>query len=219
MAAAPRHNGPASPVVTTHPNAGIHELDDDELLYRARHGDDRALEVLVTRYWRFARHRSRGYFLLGGTREDVEQEALIGLVEAVRDFRPARGTSFRAFAAVCITRQILTAIRSAASRKHEALNSHIPLDVAHDAIPRALGAQLATTYDDPADVVVALESLQRMRAVIVRRTSRFEMTVLALRLDGRTYTEIGDALGAQFKAIDNAIQRTRTKLHPVLQGA
>src|SRR5690348_7231670 len=110
-----------------------HERLPDEALVELSHeGDVRACEVLVARYRRYARHRSRCYFVLGGSRDDLEQEALIGLIEAVRDYRSRHGVSFRAFATLCMTRQVLAAIRSASGRRHDPLNSSVSLDVPHD---------------------------------------------------------------------------------------
>ena len=190
-------------------------LADEALVELSHQGDVRACEVLVARYRRYARHRSRGYFLLGGSRDDLEQEALIGLVEAVRDFRSRHGVSFRAFATLCMTRQMLAAIRSASGRRHDPLNASVSLD---EPQPPAT-TPVSTAYgSDPADAIVTLDTLRGMRRAISTHTSAFERRVLALHLQGRTYAEIGAALGQPVKTVDNALQRTRRKVQPALRA-
>ena len=180
----------------------------------------RALEVLVARYDRFARHRCRGFFVLGGGIDDLEQEARIGLLEAIRDYRPRHGVTFRSFAVVCITRQVLSAIRSASSHKHDPLNASVSLDAldAPNHPPTAPLSVRLSRHDDPADAVVALDEASRLRTVISNRTSAFESRVLELRFEGLTYGEISALTGRRVKTVDNTIQRARRKLQPVLRS-
>jgi RNA polymerase sporulation-specific sigma factor len=178
--------------------------------------------VLVARYRRFARARSRPYFIVGGDRDDLEQEALIGLYKAARDFRPEHLASFRAFAELCITRQIITAIKAANRQKHQPLNQYVstsagPVDVEQRdrTVDELLGGDPGA---DPAERIVAAERIAGLRAVVARLLSPLEVDVLRLYAEGRTYEEIGALLGRHVKAIDNAIQRVKRKLDEYLRN-
>src|SRR4029453_16685155 len=144
------------------------ELADHELAARSQGGDHLALEALIARYRRFARAKSRGYFLVGGDADDIEQEALIGLYKAARDFRPEHQASFRAFAELCITRQIITAIKTATRQKHQALNQYVSISGVRpgdDSGERGVEdlIQLHRHGSDPADRVIAAERFGAMR--------------------------------------------------------
>ena len=198
------------------------ELSDDELVACFREGDVIALELLFERYRRFAKAKARGYFLVGADADDIEQEGMIGLFKAIRDFRPDRQSSFRAFAELCVTRQIITAIKSATRQKHQPLNQYVSLSgstVARD----ATGSTIDDLLDDhrgadPADEVISLESLAAIRATMAAMLSGLEVAVLRLYLDGRSYQEIGDLLGRHVKSIDNALQRIKRKLEAHLHA-
>ena len=197
----------------------VDTLADEELATRSQQGDRHALEILISRYRRLARHRSRGYFLTGGNADDLEQEALIGLSEAARDFRSAHQVTFRSFALVCISRQILSAVRSATSHKHEPLNQSVEIPSGSDATDPCLDELVASAEErDPANVVVSLERLRTLRDAIVDRLSDLELMVLALYLQGHTYQQIGDSIGRRTKSVDNAIQRIRAKLEPAMHA-
>ncbi|MEX2503538.1 MAG: RNA polymerase sporulation sigma factor SigH [Egicoccus sp.] len=189
-------------------------LADEALVDRVRGGDEQAANELLLRYRGFARARVRNYFLVGGDREDVVQEAMIGLFKAIRDFEPGSGTSFRSFAELCITRQVLSAIRSATRHKHGPLNSSVSLDRPHRAgSPRTVAEILpAGDEHDPLTRLVAADDHERLRAVLADVLSGLESEVLRLYLDGCTYEEIAAQVGRHAKAVDNALQRIKRKL-------
>ncbi len=195
---------------------------DVELVTLSQRGCDDALATLIERYRRFARAKARGYFLVGADRDDVEQEALIGLFKAARDFRAEPETSFRAFAELCITRQIITAIKASTRQKHQALNQYVstsaprPGDDASQGRVEELG-RVHRPSGDPADALVAAERYGAMRTRLTEVLSRFEVEVLALYVDGSSYQEIGDRLGRRAKAVDNALQRIKRKLELQLE--
>jgi RNA polymerase sporulation-specific sigma factor len=191
------------------------QLDDGALVAQAQRGDDLAQQALIQRYRRLALARCRGYYLPGGDTDDIVQEALIGLYKAVRDYRSDRQTSFRGFAEVCITRQILTAVKAAGRRKHQPLNHYV--SISRPRVEDPLGRELERLLgdrrvDDPAERVVAdgdaLAAGHRLFSVL----SGFEVDVLRLFVAGQSYQEIGALLGRQVKSIDNALQRIKRKL-------
>jgi RNA polymerase sporulation-specific sigma factor len=197
------------------------ELADHELAARSQGGDHVALEALIARYRRFARAKSRGYFLVGGDADDIEQEALIGLYKAARDFRPEHQASFRAFAELCITRQIITAIKTATRQKHQPLNQYVSVSGVRggdEPGERSVEELLHAHHDgDPADSVVSSERMATIRASMARMLSTLEVDVLKLYVEGKSYQEIGDQLGRHVKSIDNALQRIKRKLDQHLQ--
>ena len=192
------------------------EISDDDLLALFRQGHAQALNLLLERYRRFARSKARGYFLVGAEFDDIEQEGMIGLFKAVRDFRPERQASFRAFAELCITRQILTAIKTATRQKHQPLNRYVSLSglrVVDDPSEWWVEELLDDHHvPDPADEVVSWEGMDAMRAAMAQMLSNLEVDVLRLYLEGRSYQEIGVLLGRHVKSIDNALQRIKRKL-------
>jgi RNA polymerase sporulation-specific sigma factor len=195
----------------------LDRLPDLELLARFQAGSDDALTALLNRYRRFARSKARSYFLVGADRDDVEQEALIGLYKAARDFRPEHEASFRAFADLCITRQIITAIKTATRQKHQALNQYVSISAdrsGEDAGERSLEEvlHLHRPGADPADGIVAAERLGAMRQRLAEVLSGFEVEVLRLYAEGQSYQEIGARLDRHVKSIDNAVQRIKRKL-------
>jgi RNA polymerase sporulation-specific sigma factor len=182
-------------------------LDDGALAQAAQGGDDLALRALVARYVPVARRAGRRWFLAGGDRDDVEQEALIGLCEAVRDYDPEQGASFRSFAELCVSRQVLTAVRGATRHKHLPLNRSVPLTPVHDEVVDLRAALAAEA--DPAETVVARVGVDDALASLSARLSPLEREVLALCLERRSYGEIGARLGRHPKAVDNAVQRIK----------
>jgi RNA polymerase sporulation-specific sigma factor len=192
------------------------ELTDDTLVARYRAGDGTALDALLERYRRFVRSKARGYFLVGADFDDIEQEGMIGLYKAVRDFRDDRQASFRAFAELCITRQIITAIKTATRQKHQPLNQYVSIsgvrgadDPGERSIERLLDDH---NVADPADEVVSSERMGAMRDSMASLLSGLEVDVLRLYVEGRSYQEIGEELGRHVKSIDNALQRIKRKL-------
>jgi len=189
--------------------APLAALDDDALARTAQAGNEHALRTLVARYLPVARRAGRRWFLAGGDRDDVEQEALIGLCEAVRDFDPEQGASFRSFAELCVSRQVLTAVRGATRHKHLPLNRSVPLSPVPDDV-LDLRPQLAAVAD-PAEAVVDRVGVDDVLAQLSARLSPLEREVLALCLERRSYGEIGARLGRPPKAVDNAVQRIKRK--------
>lgn len=204
--------------------ASLTELTDDELADLAQCGDSLAQETLIERYRRFARAKARGYFLVGGDADDIEQEALIGLYKAVRDYQSDRLASFRGFAELCITRQIITAIKTATRFKHRPLNQYVSIsgsptgdDEQHE---RGVEDLLSDhNASDPAEHVLASERMATMRDAMASVLSGLEVDVLNLYVAGRSYQEIGDQLGRHVKSIDNALQRVKRKLDIHLTSA
>ena len=197
------------------------QLADDELVARFRDGDTAALETLLERYRRFARAKARGYFLVGADSDDIEQEGMIGLYKAIRDFRAERQASFRAFAELCITRQVITAIKTATRQKHRPLNQYVSLSGVRgsdDPGERSVEDLLDDHYvADPADEVVAAERMDSMKQAMSDMLSGLEVDVLKLYVSGKSYQEIGEQLGRHVKSIDNALQRIKRKLDTHLQ--
>ena len=201
--------------------APLAELQDDELVARFHDGDAQALDVLLERYRRFARAKARAYFLVGADSDDIEQEGMIGLFKAARDFRPDRQASFRAFAELCITRQVITAIKTATRQKHQPLNQYVSIsgvrggdDAAERTVEDLLGDH---NLPDPADEVVSIERMAAMRQSMAEMLSGLEVDVLRLYVEGKSYQEIGEHLGRHTKSIDNALQRIKRKLDTHLQ--
>jgi RNA polymerase sporulation-specific sigma factor len=192
------------------------EDDDDRLVAAARAGDERALNDLLTKYRGYARAKARSYFLVGADHEDIVQEGMIGLYKAVRDFNPALASTFRAFAELCITRQIITAIKTATRQKHGPLNSYVSLarPVAGDEEgDRTLSDVLPTSaVCDPADLVISAERIRALQEHFDEVLSDLEAEVLRLYVDGKSYVEIAEVLDRHVKSIDNALQRIKRKL-------
>ena len=190
--------------------------EDERLVAAARDGDDRALAMLLDKYRGFARAKAHSYFLVGADREDIIQEGMIGLYKAVRDFNPDLQTSFRAFAELCVTRQVITAIKTATRQKHGPLNNYVSFSrpvLADDEGERCLGDLLPTTaICDPADLVISAERIRALQEHFDTVLSDLEAEVLRLYVDGKSYQEIAEVLERHVKSIDNALQRIKRKL-------
>jgi RNA polymerase sporulation-specific sigma factor len=195
---------------------------DDELVLSARSGDDAALAELLTKYRAFARVKARSYFLVGADREDIVQEGMIGLYKAVRDFNPDMQSSFRAFAELCVTRQIITAIKTATRQKHGPLNNYVSFNRpvgSDDDGERVLGDVIPTVaISDPADLVISAERIRALQAHFDEVLSDLETEVLRLYVEGKSYQEIAERLQRHVKSIDNALQRIKRKLEGHLQA-
>jgi RNA polymerase sporulation-specific sigma factor len=173
--------------------------------------------VLLYRYRHYARAKARTYFLAGADREDIVQEGMIGLFKAVRDYRGDRNSAFRAFAELCITRQIITAIKTATRQKHIPLNSYVSLNRQansdDDDDGRSLGDVLVSAdILDPADLLISAEEIATIKESMGRVLSELETEVLQLYMDGKSYQDIAQMLGRHVKSIDNALQRIKRKL-------
>ena len=193
------------------------ELEDLQLVMRVRNGDDQAREQLVRRYTGFVRMKASSYFLAGGESEDLVQEGLIGLCKAVRDFRPDKETSFRSFAELCVTRQIITAIKSATRYKHRALNTYVSFSnvpAGQDADSDCtLGDALPGSHvDEPSVQVISTEELQSLVFCLGSGLSKLEADALRLYLEGNSYEDMAEDLGCDTKTIDNALQRVKRKI-------
>jgi RNA polymerase sigma-H factor len=196
-----------------------HEL---ALIAAARNGDERAMDELIRRYHGFVRLKASSYFLAGGDASDLVQEGLVGLFKAVRDFRSDKETSFRSFAELCITRQIITAIKTATRFKHAPLNtyvsfSHTPAGQDLDAECTLGDALPGPAVDDPATCVISSDELQSLLACLGSTLSPLESQVLTYYLEGRSYEAIGDLIGCDPKTVDNALQRVKRKVLAHLQ--
>jgi RNA polymerase sporulation-specific sigma factor len=193
------------------------ELEDLQLVLRARNGDDGAMDVLIRRYTGFVRLKASSYFLAGGDSEDLIQEGLIGLYKAVRDFRADKETSFRSFAELCVTRQIITAIKTATRFKHAPLNtyvsfSHSPAGQDSDSECTLGDALPGPSVDDPSVCVISTEELQSLVFTLGSGLSQLEADALRLYLEGSSYEEMAEELGCDTKTIDNALQRVKRKI-------
>jgi RNA polymerase sporulation-specific sigma factor len=203
--------------VWTEERISLETLDDLDLVKRVRDGDERCLETLLSRYRNFARSKARSYFLAGSDKEDVVQEGMIGLFKAIRDFDLTQDTPFRAFAELCISRQILTAIKTANRQKHQPLNSSVSLDApayGDEKGESSVGDNLiaSTTLTDPAELVISAQEIEAIRDSMRDNLTELEGDVLRLYMDGKSYEEIAGALGNHVKSIDNALQRIKRKL-------
>ena len=191
------------------------ENTDEALVALARSGDDQALDALLSRYRHYARAKSRSYFLAGADKEDIVQEGMIGLYKAIRDFEAERNIAFRSFAELCMTRQIITAIKTATRQKHAPLNSYVSLNkpASDDDGDRTLADSLTgTAVADPAELVISAEEVADLRSSMGRLLSSLETEVLQLYMEGKSYQEIGALLGRHVKSIDNALQRIKKKV-------
>jgi RNA polymerase sigma-H factor len=193
------------------------ELEDLQLVMRARNGDGTALDVLIRRYTGFVRLKASSYFLAGGDAEDLIQEGLIGLYKAVRDFRSDKETSFRSFAELCVTRQIITAIKTATRFKHTPLNtyvsfSHTPAGQEADSECTLGDALPGPSVDDPSICVISTEELQSLVFTLGTGLSQLESDALRLYLEGSSYEEMAAELSCDTKTIDNALQRVKRKV-------
>jgi RNA polymerase sporulation-specific sigma factor len=189
------------------------DAGDDELVSAAQHGDRAAYNQLLLRYHPFVKQRAVAYFLPGGSSDDLVQEGMVGLCKAVRDYRAEREASFTTFAALCVRRQISTAIASATRLKHRPLNRAVSLD-AQRGDPSDGLSTLADTLPatgDIADQVELRQAVRSLAAYLASNLSSRERSVLSLHLDGRSYEQIAARLGADEKAVDNALQRLRRK--------
>src|SRR4029453_18280306 len=194
------------------------ELEDLQLVVKARNGDQAALDALIRRYTGFVRLKASSYFLAGGDPEDLIQEGLIGLYKAVRDFRHDKETSFRSFAELCVTRQIITAIKTASRFKHAPLNSYISFS--HTPAGQdpdgewPLGDALPGSHvNAPVVSVISTEELQSLVFCLGTGLSQLESDALRLYLEGASYEDMAEELGCDTKTIDNALQRVKRKIY------
>ena len=223
---------PALPVPARRPGAPIRrsgaksqgevELDDHYLIALAKQGRKDAYDRIVKRYFGFVRLKASSYFLIGGDSDDLIQEGLVGLYKAVRDYRWDRESSFRNFAELCITRQIITAVKTATRNKHTPLNGYVSFSAtpagASDSEPTLDEVLPGSTTWDPVNQVISSEELRSLVACLSTVLSDLESRVLSLYLDGYSYTVIGEKLDCDCKTVDNALQRVKRKVGSHLQS-
>lgn len=197
-------------------------FNDEELIEMVHQGNTDALDFLITKYRLLVRAKARSYFLIGADKEDIVQEGMIGLYKAVRDFKGDKLASFRAFAELCITRQIITAIKTATRQKHIPLNSYVSLDKPifdEDSDRTLMDVLTGAIMDNPEELMIHREEFGYLEEKMSEILSELELQVLALYLDGQSYHEISAKLNRHVKSIDNALQRVKRKLerHLVLE--
>jgi len=202
----------------------FHDYDsmmDEDIVEFAREGSTEALEYLINKYKNFVRAKARSYFLIGADRDDITQEGMIGLYKAIRDFRADKLSSFRAFAELCITRQIITAIKTATRQKHIPLNSYVSLNkpIYDDESDRTLLDVISgSKVTDPEELIISREEFGDIEGKMEEILSDLEWKVLMSYLDGKSYHEIAVELHRHVKSIDNALQRVKRKLERYLEN-
>jgi RNA polymerase sporulation-specific sigma factor len=197
------------------------ELDDHYLVALAKQGKRDAYDRIVRRYYGFVRLKASSYFLIGGDSDDLIQEGLVGLYKAVRDYRSDRESSFRNFAELCITRQIITAVKTSTRNKHTPLNQYVSFSASpatSDSEPTLDEVLPGPTAHDPVNQVISTEELHSLVACLSSVLSELESSVLSLYLDGHSYEAIAARLACDTKTVDNALQRVKRKVGAHLES-
>lgn len=200
----------------------FHNRSEEEVVIEAKKGNVKAQEYVISKYEGFVKSKSKSYFLIGADKEDIYQEGMIGLYKAIRDFNYEKSTTFKSFAELCITRQIITAIKTATRQKHIPLNTYVSLNkpVSEDDSERTLMDILSSIrITNPEELIIGKEEKEYIEKVISKVLSDLEMEVLQSYLDGKSYQEIACDLDRQAKSIDNALQRVKKKLEKCLFNA
>ena len=195
-------------------------MADEEIVTLAQDADGAALEYLLNKYKNFVRTKARSYFLIGADHEDIVQEGMIGLYKAIRDYKAEKLSSFRAFAELCVTRQIITAIKTATRQKHIPLNSYISLNkpiYEEDSDRTLLDVITEEGYSNPEDMLIDREDLTLIEGRIGQMLSDLEKNVLVRYMEGKSYVEIADEMHRHVKSVDNALQRIKRKLLKYLE--
>ena len=195
-------------------------MTDEEIVLLCHSGDTAAEEYLLNKYKNFVRSKARSYFLIGADHEDIVQEGMIGLYKSIRDYKQEKLSSFRAFAELCITRQIITAIKTATRQKHIPLNSYVSLNKPlydEESDRTLLDIIMEGSSGNPEDMIINQENLGNIHQKINEVLSGLEQEVLSAYLDGKSYQEIAESLGRHVKSIDNALQRVKRKLEKYLE--
>lgn len=200
----------------------LEEMGEDKVLELAKNGDGTAIEYMLEKYRNFVRAKSRTYFLIGADREDIIQEGMIGLFKAIRDYKPESGSNFRSFADLCITRQIITAIKNATRQKHIPLNSYVSLNKPaydDDSDNTLMDSVIEEHRFDPEEIMINRERFRLLEEKLVESLSKYESKVLKQYLDGKSYTDIASRLGKSEKSIDNALQRIKKKIEKLVASS
>ncbi len=195
-------------------------LDEQHVVQIAKEGDLRAQEYLIKKYKNFVRAKAKSYFLIGADKEDIIQEGMIGLFKAIRDYKSDKIASFKAFAELCITRQIITAIKTATRQKHIPLNSYVSLNrpiFDEDSDRTLLDMITSPKATDPEELIISREEVNSIESKIGEILSELEQQVLNYYLEGKSYQEIAKDLDRHVKSIDNALQRVKRKLEKHLE--
>ena len=196
------------------------KMSDEQLVEQVHQGNTDALDYLITKYRLFVKSKAKSYFLIGADKEDIVQEGMIGLYKAIRDFKGDKLSSFRAFAELCITRQIITAIKTATRQKHIPLNSYVSLDkpIYDEESERTLmDLIISPVTDNPERIIINQEEYSRLEDKMGEVLSELELQVLSRYLAGQSYYEISGELNRHVKSIDNALQRVKRKLERHLE--
>ena len=196
------------------------KMSDEQLVEQVHQGNTDALDFLITKYRLFVKSKAKSYFLIGADKEDIVQEGMIGLYKSIRDFKGDKLSSFRAFAELCITRQIITAIKTATRQKHIPLNSYVSLDkpIYDEESERTLmDIIISPVTDDPERIIINQEDYSRLEHKMGEVLSELELQVLSRYLAGQSYYEISGELNRHVKSIDNALQRVKRKLERHLE--
>jgi len=197
----------------------LKKMDEDSILKSAKDGDALAMEYVIEKYKNFVKAKSRTYFLIGADHEDIIQEGMIGLYKAIRDYSPEGGSSFKSFADLCITRQIITAIKTATRLKHQPLNSYISLNKPvydEESENTLMEAFFEKQHPDPEEIMINKERLDFIEEKLSVNLSKYETEVLKGYLSGKSYMEIAHKVGKPEKSIDNALQRIKKKIEKFL---
>ena len=195
-------------------------MADEQIVKLAQDANGAALEYLLNKYKNFVRTKARSYFLIGADHEDIVQEGMIGLYKAIRDYRAEKLSSFRAFAELCVTRQIITAIKTATRQKHIPLNSYISLNkpiYEEDSDRTLLDVITEEGMSNPEEMIIDREDLSMIEGRIGQMLSDLEKDVLVRYMEGKSYVEIAGEMNRHVKSIDNALQRIKRKLMKYLE--
>lgn len=193
---------------------------DEEIVMMAKLGDEKSQEYLINKYSNFVKVKAKSYFLIGADKEDICQEGMIGLYKAIRDFKPSKLASFKAFAEICITRQIITAIKTATRQKHIPLNTYVSLNKPiydEDSDRTLFDVVSSVEVSDPEELIISKEEVAKIRKNMLKVLSSLEIEVLESYLEGKSYQEIAKDLDRCSKSIDNALQRVKRKLEKCLE--
>ena len=199
----------------------VAQQDEYEMVLKASNGDIIALEHIINKYKNFVKAKAKSYFLVGADKEDIIQEGMIGLYKAIRGFDGSKTNSFKCFAEICITRQIITAIKTATRQKHIPLNSYVSLNkpIYDEESDRTLMDIIAASIiTDPEELIISKEELKNIESKMNEILSKLELQVLELYLNGKSYQYIADIIGRDVKSIDNALQRVKRKMEKYLEN-
>ena len=197
-----------------------HMTDEETVRMAQDEHDDEAMDYIVYKYRNFVKSKARAYFLIGADKEDIIQEGMIGLYKATRDFRPDRQASFKSFADLCITRQIITAIKTATRQKHIPLNSYVSLNkpiYTEESERTLLDVVSGDSVTDPEELIISKEKFRDIKKKMNEVLSELEWQVLTAYIEGKSYSEISKNLNRHVKSIDNALQRVKRKLEQYLE--